>query len=91
MIDNGVLPADQMAATVTRPVEEAMSGVLKIQRIRSTTTRGGCEINLFFDWNANMDLELQLRPPSGLSSTTPSWWSRTFIGTSRTATLPARR
>ncbi|HEX8185506.1 MAG TPA: efflux RND transporter permease subunit, partial [Blastocatellia bacterium] len=40
IVDNGVVPAQQMLASVTRPIEEAMNGIPGIQRIRSTTQRG---------------------------------------------------
>src|SRR4051794_20465825 len=59
IIDNGDVPADQMLATVTQPVEEAMNGLPNIQRIKSTTARGGAEINLFFDWKVDPQATLQ--------------------------------
>ncbi|MCB1025978.1 MAG: efflux RND transporter permease subunit [Acidobacteria bacterium] len=40
IVDNGVVPAEQMLVTVTRPVEEAMNGIPGIVRIKSTTARG---------------------------------------------------
>src|SRR5206468_13040208 len=40
MADNGVMPADEMMATVTGPIGEAMNDVLACQTIRSTTVRG---------------------------------------------------
>ena len=60
VVDNGVIPADQMLVTVTRPVEEAMNGIPGIARIKSSTSRGSAEINLFFDWNTNPKEALQL-------------------------------
>lgn len=60
IIDNGVVPADQMLVTVTRPVEEAMNGIPGIKRIKSTTARGSCDINLFFDWKVDIVQTLQL-------------------------------
>lgn len=60
VVDNGVIPADQMLVTVTRPVEEAMNGIPGIARIKSATSRGSAEINLFFDWNTNPKEALQL-------------------------------
>ena len=60
IVDNGVVPADQMLASVTRPIEEAMNGIPGIQRIRSTTQRGAADINLFFDWNVDIIQSLQL-------------------------------
>ena len=60
VIDNGVVPAPQMLASVTRPVEEAMNGVPGIVRISSTTQRGAADINLFFDWSVDIVQSLQL-------------------------------
>ena len=59
-IDNGVVPAQQTLVSVTRPVEEAMNGIPGINRIRSTTARGSCEIDLFFDWKVDIRQSLQL-------------------------------
>src|SRR5262249_48490264 len=52
-IENGEIPPDQTLATVTQPIEEAMNGLPGIQRIKSTTSRGSAEINLFFDWKTD--------------------------------------
>jgi len=60
IVDNGVVPASQMLVSVTRPIEEAMNGIPGIQRIRSTTQRGGADINLFFNWNVDILQSLQL-------------------------------
>lgn len=60
VIDNGVAPADQMLVSVTRPVEEAMNGIPRIVRIKSTTARGSADIDLFFDWNVDIVETLQL-------------------------------
>lgn len=57
--DNGVMPIDQMMVTVTRPIEEAVNSVPGLQSVRSTTSRGSAEINLFFDWNVDMFQTLQ--------------------------------
>jgi CzcA family heavy metal efflux pump len=59
-VDNGVVPAEQTLVAVTRPIEEAMNGIPGITRIRSTTARGSCEINLFFDWSVDIKQSLQL-------------------------------
>jgi CzcA family heavy metal efflux pump len=53
-IDNGVMPIDQMQVTVTRPIEEAVNSVPGLDSVRSTTSRGSAEVNLFFSWNVNM-------------------------------------
>lgn len=60
IVDNGVVPAQQTMASVTRPIEEAMNGIPGILRIRSTTQRGAAAINLFFDWRTNIVQTLQL-------------------------------
>ncbi|MBZ5605520.1 MAG: efflux RND transporter permease subunit [Acidobacteriia bacterium] len=58
-IDNGVAPINQMEVTVTRPIEEAMNSVPGLEQIRSTTSRGSAEVNLFFSWNVDMFQTLQ--------------------------------
>lgn len=58
-IDNGVSPINQMEVTVTRPVEEAMNSVPGLDHVRSTTSRGSAEVNLFFDWSVDMFQTLQ--------------------------------
>jgi multidrug efflux pump subunit AcrB len=58
-VDNGVMPIDQMLVTITRPLEEAVSGVLGIQDVKSITSRGSAEIDLFFSWNVDMFQTLQ--------------------------------
>src|ERR1700682_2885642 len=59
-IDNGVMPIDQMLVTITRKVEEAVNIVPGLTQVRSTTSRGSAEVNLFFDWNVDMFQTLQL-------------------------------
>ena len=49
LVDSGVMPADQMMATITRPIEEAMNDIPGVESIRSATSRGSAEINVFFD------------------------------------------
>ena len=58
-VDNGVAPIDQMLVTVTRPIEEAVNSVPGLQTVRSITSRGSAEIDLFFDWSSDMILTLQ--------------------------------
>src|ERR1700759_3519815 len=53
-VDNGVAPIDQMQVTTTRPIEEAVNSVPGLEDVRSTTSRGTAEVNLFFNWNVNM-------------------------------------
>jgi CzcA family heavy metal efflux pump len=54
MVDNGVMPADEMMATVTRPIEEVMKDIPGAVRIRSATGRGSAEISVFFTWQMDM-------------------------------------
>ena len=58
-VDNGVMPIDQMMVTITRPIEEGVNAVPGLQSVRSITSRGEAEIDLFFDWHINMVETLQ--------------------------------
>src|ERR1700688_685369 len=58
-VDNGVAPINQMQVTVTRPIEEAMNSVPGLEHVRSLTSRGSAEVNLFFNWNVDMFQTLQ--------------------------------
>ncbi|HEV8490744.1 MAG TPA: efflux RND transporter permease subunit, partial [Candidatus Angelobacter sp.] len=53
-IDNGVMPIDQMMVTITRPVEQAVNSVQGLEMVRSITSRGSAEVDLFFNWNVDM-------------------------------------
>jgi len=53
-VDNGVMPIDQMLVTITRPIEEALSGVEGIQDVKSVTSRGSAGIDLYFSWRVDM-------------------------------------
>src|SRR5262244_2853540 len=57
--DAGLQPVDKMMVTVTKPLENAIKQVPDLIDIRSTTSRGSCEISAFMNWNANIDLALQ--------------------------------
>ena len=57
--DNGVMPIDQMMVTVTRPIEQAVNSVPGLLQVRSNTSRGSAEIDLFFDWDIDMFQTLQ--------------------------------
>jgi len=57
--DAGLQPVDKMMVTVTRPLENAIKQIPDLLDIRSTTSRGSCEISAFIDWNANVDLSQQ--------------------------------
>ena len=57
--DAGLQPVDKMMVTVTRPLELAIKKIPDLTDIRSTTSRGSCEISAFIDWNADVDLSQQ--------------------------------
>jgi CzcA family heavy metal efflux pump len=59
-IDNGVMPIDQMMVTITRPVEKAVNSVQGLETVRSITSRGSAEVDLFFNWQVDMFQTLQL-------------------------------
>jgi len=58
-VDNGVMPIDQMMVTVTRPIEEEVNSVPGLVQVRSITSRGTAEVDLFFRWDVNMFQTLQ--------------------------------
>jgi multidrug efflux pump subunit AcrB len=58
-VDNGVMPIDQMMVTITRPLEEAVNSVPGLLTVRSITSRGSAEIDLYFRWNVDMFQTLQ--------------------------------
>lgn len=57
--DAGLQPVNKMMVTVTKPLENAIKQIPNLQLIRSTTSRGSCEISAFIDWQANIDLSQQ--------------------------------
>ena len=57
--DAGQQPVKKMMITVTRQLENAIKQVPDLQKIRSTTSRGSCEISAFMDWKANIDISQQ--------------------------------
>lgn len=57
--DAGLQPVDKMMITVTKPLENAIKQVQDLHMVRSTTSRGSCEISAYINWNANIDLSQQ--------------------------------
>jgi CzcA family heavy metal efflux pump len=55
LVDNGIMPAREMMATITRPIEETMKNIPGAVSVRSATERGSAEINVFFNWNVDME------------------------------------
>jgi CzcA family heavy metal efflux pump len=54
--DNGEQPVDKMMITVTKPLEIAIKRVNGITTVRSSTNRGSCTIDAFFNWNVDINL-----------------------------------
>src|SRR5438046_6913934 len=57
--DAGLQPVDRMMVTVTKPLEAAIKQVPDLQMIRSTTSRGSCEISAFMNWGSDIDANQQ--------------------------------
>lgn len=54
MVNNGIMPANEMMATITRPIEETVKSIPGVVSVRSSTTRGAAIINVIFNWGADM-------------------------------------
>lgn len=54
LVDNGIMPTDEMMARITRPIEEAMKDIPGAVTVKSATGRGSAEINVFFTWTVDM-------------------------------------
>ena len=57
--DAGLQPVDKMMVSVTKPLETAIKQVQDLEMIRSTTSRGSCEISAFMSWNSDIDVNQQ--------------------------------
>ena len=60
LVHAGDQPQENVLLTVTRPIEEAVSTVLGVRRIRSKTIRGASEIYVLFSPDMDMQYALQL-------------------------------
>jgi CzcA family heavy metal efflux pump len=58
--DNGEQPVDKMMVSVTRPLEDAIKQVPDLKILRSTTSRGTCEISAFLNWGADINVNQQM-------------------------------
>jgi CzcA family heavy metal efflux pump len=58
--DNGEQPVDKMMVTVTRPLEDAIKQVPDLKLLRSTTSRGTCEISAFLNWGSDINVNQQM-------------------------------
>jgi cobalt-zinc-cadmium resistance protein CzcA len=57
--DSGDQPVELMMVTITAPLENAVKQVEGVEIVRSTTSRGSCEISIFLNWNVDMEVSLQ--------------------------------
>lgn len=57
--DAGQQPVNQMTIGVTKILEEAVKKVPDLQVLKSTTSRGSCEISAFISWKVDVDLAKQ--------------------------------
>src|ERR1700712_2527223 len=81
LIDNGEMPADEMMATITKPLEEAMKDVPGVVSVRSNTGRGSSVINIFFNWRVDMEaseLHVRARVAQARNSLPASLQARAF-------------
>ncbi|MEI6574571.1 MAG: efflux RND transporter permease subunit [Bacteroidota bacterium] len=54
--DAGQQPVDKMMTTVTIPLENSIKRTEGLDYIRSTTSRGSCEISVFLKWDVDVDM-----------------------------------
>ena len=54
VVNNGIMPANEMMATITRPIEENMKTIPGVVSVRSSTSRGSAIINVVFNWGTDM-------------------------------------
>jgi CzcA family heavy metal efflux pump len=57
--DAGLQPVNKMMVTVTKPLENAIKQVPDLSYVRSTTSRGSCEISAYMNWDADINLSQQ--------------------------------
>ncbi|MDR3697646.1 efflux RND transporter permease subunit [Mucilaginibacter sp.] len=56
--DEGLQPVNKMMVTVTKPLENAIKQTPGLQMVRSTTSRGSCEISAYMSWDVDIDQSL---------------------------------
>ena len=54
IVDNGQQPIDRMMITVTKPLESAVKKVNGVTVVKSSTSRGSCTIDVFFEWGLDI-------------------------------------
>ncbi len=81
-VENGIAPVDVQMVTVTRRLEEALRLVPGITDIRSVTSRGSTDINVFFRWETNILDALHL-VQGRITEAMPSLPANTRVSTTR--------
>ncbi len=59
-LERGYAPLTDMEITTTKPLEDALRNVEGVRIVRSKTSRGYAEIELYFDWNVDLMQAYQL-------------------------------
>lgn len=59
-VERGYAPLTDMEITTTKPLEDALRNVEGVRIVRSKTSRGYAEIELYFDWNIDLMQAYQL-------------------------------
>jgi CzcA family heavy metal efflux pump len=59
----GTFEAEEMTVAVTRPLEETLTGIIGLQRVRTLTVRGSAELSL--DFRAGADMQFALSQVQG--------------------------
>ena len=57
--DAGEQPVELMMVAITQPLENAVNQVEGVEMVRSTTSRGSCELSIYLNWSVDMDVSLQ--------------------------------
>ncbi|MFN3939211.1 MAG: efflux RND transporter permease subunit, partial [Chitinophagales bacterium] len=86
--DAGQQPIDRMMITVTKPLESAAKKVKGVKLVKSSTSRGSCVIDIFFEWgtdiyNAKSQVESRINEiknflPPGVNIATEAMNQSTF-------------
>ena len=59
-VERGYAPLTDMEITTTKPLEDALRNVEGVRIVRSKTSRGYAEIELYFDWEIDLMQAYQL-------------------------------
>ncbi len=60
LVDNGEMPAERVMVEITKPIEAAISAVPGTRLVRSVTSRGSAEIDVFLNWGSEVTQTMEL-------------------------------